>query len=255
MVQVEPLLAFKDNYIWYVSCNKNKVAAVVDPGDANTVLARLNQNQHDLEAILVTHHHWDHTDGILALKEHFPNAVVYGPANSPYEHIDVRLREGDSVELPYLSLNVIETPGHTLDHVCYVANDMLFCGDTLFHGGCGRLFEGTATQMWQSLQKLARLPDHTKVFCTHEYTLANLEFALKAEPDNPLLIEAQKAALNRRAKHQPTLPTDIKTQKGINPFLRAQLTQLKDHIPVEYQTEKNQPEAIFLALRLWKNHA
>ena len=186
MIEILPIPAFEDNYIWLVR-DKNH-AMVVDPGDANPVIAYLEAHKLELDAILITHHHHDHIGGVgTLLRAYHPS--VYGPAGNKYPFNRHIVSEGDVITLPNLGLNLttLEVPGHTLDHLAYYGHGLLFCGDTLFSGGCGRLFEGTYAQMLASLQKLASLPEATRVFCTHEYTLHNLQFALTLEPFNPAL--------------------------------------------------------------------
>ncbi|WP_462163775.1 hydroxyacylglutathione hydrolase [Pseudoalteromonas xiamenensis] len=254
MVQVEAIPAFNDNYIWLIKNSETQTAFVVDPGDAQAVKQALSRHALQLEGILLTHHHWDHTDGVNELKAAYPNSCVYGPANSPFTGIDVKLSEHDTVKVHDKSFFVLETPGHTLDHICYVCDQFAFTGDTLFHGGCGRLFEGTATQMWQSLTKLADLPDSTLIYCTHEYTQANLGFALSVEPDNTDLHRIKQRVDTMRAHAERTIPTSIGEQKRCNPFLRAPLAHILENCPPQYIDDTALPENRFAALRKWKDH-
>ncbi len=252
MAQVTPLNAFDDNYIWALT-HTSTDSVVVDPGDAVPVLDFLKAKQKQLSAILITHHHWDHTNGVAALKAAFPECVVYGPANSPFEGIDVTLTEGDTVTFwQGLTLSVLATPGHTLDHISYVHDEMLFCGDTLFSGGCGRLFEGTAEQMWQSLRKLKALPSTTPVYCTHEYTLANLAFAKTIEPINADLADYQTLCQTKREQGLPTLPTDLATEAKINPFLRADEAIQRSTVEL---SDDATPAEVFAAIRKAKDAA
>ena len=254
MVQVDAINAFTDNYIWAIKDTDNACCWVVDPGDEQPVLAYLQQQQLSLAGILVTHHHWDHTDGIAALQQAFPELTIYGPSQGKFQGITHGLREGDSITVAGVTLNVVATPGHTLDHICYVNEDIAFTGDTLFNAGCGRLFEGTATQMWHSFTKLLALPEDCVVYCTHEYTLANLEFAQAVEPDNRALQDYQQQAQALRAQQQATVPTTIGMQKAINPFARADRDDILLQVPEQFINQRNSPEARFAALRRWKDN-
>lgn len=219
---ITPIPAFDDNYIWAIQPTSNAAAVVVDPGDEKPVLDWLKQQGVSLASILITHHHWDHTDGLLPLLEHY-QVPVYGPNNPKIKGISHPVGDGDTFTPAGLetSFRVIATPGHTLDHISFYAPGMLFCGDTLFSAGCGRMFEGTAPQFYASLRKLAELPAATSVYCTHEYTQANLRFAKAAEPQNGAVAEALKRVAELRAKQKPTLPSTLAQEQAINPFLRA----------------------------------
>lgn len=226
-----PVPAFQTNYLWLVC--RNQHAVVVDPGDAAPIETALMQQAVELTAIVLTHHHQDHTGGVADLLRTRPGLPVYGPKNEAIAHVNRPLAEGDRIELKEidLELEVIEVPGHTLGHIAYFGHadgePVLFCGDTLFGGGCGRLFEGSPEQMHTSLTKLAALPEATLVYCAHEYTLANLQFALTVEPDNLQLQTraAETAAL--RAEGIATIPSTIALEKQTNPFLRAGLESLR----------------------------
>jgi hydroxyacylglutathione hydrolase len=216
-----PIPAFSDNYIWLFA--QDGEAWVVDPGEAPPVLEALKSLELTLAGILVTHHHGDHTGGIKALRENFP-VPVFGPENSPAaELINNPLSHGESIKIGTCQFLVISIPGHTLDHIAYysAAEKILFCGDTLFSAGCGRVFEGTYEQMYQSLLKLAALPDDTRVCCAHEYTLSNLRFAIATEPSNRDIVKYKELCDDLREKELPTLPTSIGLEKRINPFLRC----------------------------------
>lgn len=219
---ITPIPAFDDNYIWAIQPTSNAAAVVVDPGDEKPVLDWLKQQGVSLASILITHHHWDHTDGLLPLVEHY-QVPVYGPNNPKIKGISHPVGDGDTFTPAGLetSFRVIATPGHTLDHISFYAPGMLFCGDTLFSAGCGRMFEGTAPQFYASLRKLAELPAATSVYCTHEYTQANLRFAQAAEPQNGAVAEALKRVAELRAQQKPTLPSTLAQEQAINPFLRA----------------------------------
>lgn len=224
MLTIRTIPAFNDNYFWLFHAQDSTAAAVVDPGAAEPVIETLEHNGLALEAILVTHHHFDHTGGVKQLAERY-GAVVYGPAESKFDGIGIPLHEGDVIEVIGTRFRVIEVPGHTLDHIAYFAAEtgdapILFSGDTLFAGGCGRLFEGTPAQMTASLDKLAALPDATRVFCAHEYTLANLAFAVAVEPDNDALERRVIEARSLRDDGRPTVPSTIALERQTNPFVR-----------------------------------
>jgi hydroxyacylglutathione hydrolase len=253
-VSVFPIKAFNDNYIW---CLHNKThCTVVDPGDSAPVLAYCQDNQLILSAIIITHHHWDHTGGIDALLAAFPNIPVYGPQNKNIEQITVRLSQGDAIELAQLGVkfSVIEVPGHTLDHIAYYGDIGLFCGDTLFSAGCGRLFEGTPQQMYQSLAKLTALPADTAVFCTHEYTMANIAFAETVEPNNQALIDYKQWANKQREKNAPTLPSNIQRELAVNPFLRCHSPELVTNVSQNMAATLASEQATFASLRSWKDN-
>lgn len=253
-LSVFPIPAFSDNYIWCISKADNCV--VVDPGDAAPVIEHCKNQGLTLTAIIITHHHWDHTGGIETLLKRYPGISVYGPYNDGIKHLTQNLQQDDSIHLNKieLSLKVIEVPGHTLDHIAYLSDIGLFCGDTLFSAGCGRLFEGTPAQMNQSLKKLMQLPDELPVYCTHEYTLANLEFANAVEPENQNLQDYSNWAHQKRRENMPTLPSTIGQQKAINPFLRtdkaAVIASAKNHMG----NTVNNSDQVFAAIRGWKDN-
>ncbi|GAA6185891.1 hydroxyacylglutathione hydrolase [Aliiglaciecola sp. NS0011-25] len=254
ILSVFPIPAFTDNYIWCVHNGVN--CWVVDPGDASPVLDYIQSTNLTLKGILVTHHHNDHTGGILSLLKHAPEIPVLGPDYGNIQGLTKRLKEGDSVVLDSLDLElaILEVPGHTLDHIAFYGQNMLFCGDTLFSAGCGRLFEGTPQQMHESLEKLMKLPAQTKVYCTHEYTLANVNFALNVEPENQALHAYSDWAKHQRSQGLPTLPSNIEQQKAINPFLRAQQDEIK-HNAEQFVGKKLSNETdVFAAIRQWKDN-
>lgn len=251
-----PLPAFQDNYLWLL--HDGQRALVVDPGDAAPVQAFLAQQGLQLEAILVTHHHPDHTGGVATLRE-ATGAQVWGPARERIPEPFTRLAEGDAVRVLGLRFEVLDVPGHTAGHIAYYCPEvdgapLLFCGDTLFSGGCGRLFEGTAAQMADSLAKLAALPGRARVCCTHEYTLSNLKFATAVEPGNTQLIHYRQQCEEKRSRGEPTLPSTIALENGVNPFLRTRQPAVAQaahgHDP---SADPADPIAVFAALRQWKN--
>ncbi|HEY5717013.1 MAG TPA: hydroxyacylglutathione hydrolase [Motiliproteus sp.] len=223
MLQVQPVAAFQDNYIWMLGVAGSQEVAAVDPGDAAPVLAWLETQGKQLSAILITHHHPDHTDGVAELCQG-RDIPVYGPADSPFKGVTKPLQDNDQITLFGQQFQIKATPGHTLDHICYYLGGdqpQLFCGDTLFLAGCGRLFEGEPTQMQKAMDYFATLPDNTEVYCTHEYSLANLAFAAAVEPENSNIQAAIERCTRLRAQHWPTLPTHIAEEKRINPFMRC----------------------------------
>ena len=249
-----PIPAFDDNYLWLLHDRSN--AVVVDPGAAQPVfdvLQRLNLN---LQCILVTHHHADHVGGVIQLRQ-FYGATVYGPESEDIPGLTVGCQGGQKIEVLGTGFTIFDVPGHTSGHLAYFAPDLqpaplVFCGDTLFSGGCGRLFEGSPAQMFDSLALLASLPEQTRVCCAHEYTLSNLRFAMEVEPDNADLKAYQLHCFGLRDRGLPTLPSTIGLERRINPFLRTCFSTVADRvrqIKPQAQTEVD----VFAALRQWKN--
>jgi hydroxyacylglutathione hydrolase len=254
-MNVFPIPAFADNYIW--ALHEGAHCVVVDPGDAAPVEAWLSQMRLSLAAILITHHHPDHVGGIEGLRGRYPNVPVYGPANENIPNRTHALRDGDEITLDEVGtrFEIWEVPGHTNGHIAYIAQGRAFVGDTLFAAGCGRLFEGTPAQMYASLSRLAALPDDTQIFCTHEYTLSNLRFALAAEPDNDALIQRSFEEQSRRERHEPTVPFPISIERATNPFLRAHEPTIQKTLrDTQRLGEGASPVEAFAALREWKNH-
>jgi hydroxyacylglutathione hydrolase len=254
MMEVRPLHAFDDNYIWLIGCRDKPQVAIVDPGDEDPVLEYLAQ--HDLipEAILITHHHGDHTGGVAELVERF-SIPVYGPASERIPALTHPLAEGDEVALPGCGLRfqVLDTPGHTRGHICYVGHEALFCGDVLFAAGCGRIFEGSPEQMYQSLEKLRALPDETHVYCAHEYTEANLRFALVAEPENGDTQQRMAQVKELRAAQQNTVPSLLGEEKRTNPFLRSHIPSLIVAAEGFAGHSLPTPAEVFATVRHWKD--
>lgn len=251
MFDIIRIPAFKDNYIWLL--RKGATAAVVDPGDARPVLDVLEQEGLSLSAILITHHHADHQGGVAELLAHH-SAEVFGPAAESIAGISKPLRSGDTISIaPFgIEFEVIAVPGHTLGHIAYYGSGCLFCGDTLFAGGCGRLFEGTAAQMADSLARLAALPEDTAVYCAHEYTQANLRFALAVEPGNRRLLSRVEEVAVTRARGGATLPSTIAIEKATNPFLRCREPEVAAAARGRVPAARDEV-AVFAALREWKN--
>ncbi len=255
MITIRAVNAFQDNYIWMIQHREKPHAAVVDPGDGNAVLEYCREHQITPTAILITHHHWDHTNGVATLTQSYPNIVVYGPAHENIDGISQPLKEGDVVYIKEIEalFKVIDTPGHTSGHICYHGHGSLFCGDTLFAAGCGRLFEGTAEQMQHSLSKIRALNDDTQLYCAHEYTADNLKFARIAEPDNQAILARQQQTALLRAKNQATVPSLLSLEKQTNPFLRWDNPLLIEAAANYCNRKLNSPAEVFAAVRQWKD--
>lgn len=251
-MNIVPLPAFHDNYIWLLREGKN--AAVVDPGDATPVLAYLEQEGLNLTAILATHHHDDHVGGIPALLQKHP-APVFGLAGEGIACLSHTLEDGEEFDLPGLNMafRILAVPGHTLGHGAYYGANLLFCGDTLFGCGCGRLFEGTPAQMYTSLSRLAALPAETRVYCAHEYTEANIRFALAVEPGNERLQARAKATKACRAAGESTVPSLLKEEMATNPFLRSTAPEVIAAASAHAGRMLANPVDVFTEIRSWKN--
>jgi len=253
-LQVTAIPAFADNYLWLI--HNELHAVVVDPGDAGSINEALDSRQLTLVAILLTHHHADHVGGVGQLLNRW-NVPVYGPAKEKITGVNHSLSENDSVNFAQLglTLHVLDVPGHTAGHIAYVEHDQhwLFCGDTLFAGGCGRLFEGTAEQMTQSLAKFTALADDFKVYCAHEYTLSNLRFAVAVEPNNTALSTRLSLAQVARDRGESTVPSTLGEEKQTNPFLRYDQPAIIQTLREMGKLNSDEPVAAFAALREWKN--
>jgi hydroxyacylglutathione hydrolase len=252
-IRVVPVRAFSDNYVWTLRDETH--AVVVDPGEARPVIEYLDGERLILAAILNTHHHADHVGGNGELLARW-GVPVFGPNDSRISNVTHRLSDGERITLPHFGteFEVMDIPGHTRTHIAFFGDGMLFCGDTLFAVGCGRLFEGTPAEMHRSLQRLARVPDSTRVYCGHEYTVSNIRFARAAEPGNQALAELEKHAAAQRAKDLPTLPTDIGQEKATNPFLRVQEPAIIASASRRAGKPLEDPVSVLAALREWKNN-
>ena len=252
MLSVEPIKAFEDNYIWLVTTNEGSI--VVDPGESSKIIKLIDENKINLKGIFVTHHHYDHTDGLKDLSKKL-NIDIYGPNNNINE-INKRVKNSDHISILGIDFEIIEVPGHTLDHIAFYSfNDgkpILFCGDTLFAGGCGRIFEGTYQQMFESLNKLSSLPKNTKIYCGHEYTLSNLKFAIEADSSNKDLIKEYERIKRLRNIDCPSLPSTLDRELKVNPFLRYNNYSIKNKIKKKFGISGNGLD-IFTALRKWKD--
>jgi hydroxyacylglutathione hydrolase len=254
MLEIVPLPALRDNYIWTLRDERH--AAVVDPGEARPVKEYLAREKLTLAAILATHHHPDHVGGIAELVRS-RQVPVFGPRHEPIPSMTHPVSEGDTARIAELgaTFSVLDIPGHTRAHVAYYGLGSIFCGDTLFACGCGRLFEGTAQQMVASLGKLAALPDDTKVYCGHEYTLANIQFARTVDPDNRALAAREERARRLREAGRPTLPSTLGEERATNPFLRCTERAVVESANKYLGARIADPVRVFAAIREWKNRS
>jgi len=254
MDEVLHACAFEDNYIWLIRGKSPDRVAIVDPGDANPVLAALEKQHLKPVAILCTHHHGDHVGGVADILKVY-SIPVYGPGRERISTLTHRLRDGDRVTLPELGaeFEVLEVPGHTAGHIAFSGAGMLFCGDTMFSAGCGRLFEGSAEQMHRSLSRFAALPGDTRMYCGHEYTEANLRFALAVEPENADTLAYRDRAQAQRRQNLPTLPSTIGLERRVNPFLRSGQPGVRQAAEKHVGRALVSEVEVFAVLRRWKD--
>jgi hydroxyacylglutathione hydrolase len=256
-VTVTPIPFARDNYLWMLDDGRG--AILVDPGEAEPALRALARRGLEPAAILLTHHHADHTGGVAAIAAHFAAArtaiAVYGPARENIAGVTRPVRDGDVVRIasPELDFQVLDVAAHTRGHVAYLGADMLFCGDALFSAGCGRIFEGSPADLDRALARLARLPPSTQVYCAHEYTLANLAFARAAEPENAERDRYAAWCETRRAHNEPTLPSTIAIERAVNPFLRCGEKSVQDAVGTHFRARPSDALACLAALRAWKD--
>lgn len=255
MINVKPIQAFSDNYIWMLNNNEQKQVVLVDPGESKPIFRLIESDSIKPIAILLTHHHADHTGGISELVKQFPNIKVYGPANENIPAITHPLKERDKIAIPEIeaTFKIIDVPGHTSGHISYYGHGLLFCGDTLFACGCGRVFEGTMKQMENSLSKLASLPPETLVYCAHEYTLDNIGFAKWVEPDNKALLKREIDDTARQEKGIPTVPSTLDMELKTNPFLRYKAPGVVQAAENFSGKKLVTDDEVFGAIRYWKD--
>lgn len=254
-MNVTPIPAFDDNYIWLLHEENSVFAALVDPGDPDPALKELQRRGLTLSAILITHHHWDHAGGIDELKAAYPDCHVYGPQDTRISGITHIVSEGTEVSPPGLNAayRVMEVPGHTSTHIAYFGEGCLFCGDTLFAGGCGRVFDGTFDDLAASLQRIAKLPPATLVYCAHEYTLANLGFAKLVEPDNDAINKREVTEIQSRSRGEATVPSTIDLELETNPFMRLASPSVTKIAEVHARSKLKSTSEVFFTLRKWKD--
>ena len=258
-LMIKAIKAFDDNYIWCVHSNNANYVAIVDPGDAEVCIQYIESNSLQLSAIFITHRHSDHVGGVEKLVSFCQSKGwplnVYGPTKEATQYSKIKVKEDDIIqdELFNIQVNVIDIPGHTLGHIGYLIEDNLFCGDTLFSAGCGRIFDGTSEQLFESLNKISTLPEKTQVYCAHEYTMANLAFSLTVDPTNEELINYYNYVKTLREKNKSSIPTSICIENKINPFLRCFDHNIKQSVDTYSNVESTTDLDTFTQLRRWKN--
>lgn len=250
MFEIIAIPAFRDNYIWALRAGHE--AVVVDPGDAAPVLAWLDRENVTLKAVLVTHHHQDHQGGVAELLQQLPGLSIYGPAAESIIGLNQPLAGGETLQVLGMPVQVLSVPGHTRAHLAYLLGDALFCGDTLFGAGCGRLFEGTPEQMFAAMEKIVSLPDATRIFCAHEYTLQNLAFAVQLEPENPAIQARIQSSQALRQRGLATVPSSLADEKATNPFLRYGVPAVAARAR-ERNPDALLPVQVFATLRAWRD--
>jgi hydroxyacylglutathione hydrolase len=254
MLKISHIQAYSDNYIWLIQTNEGNT--LVDPGDASPVLDFIQREEIEIDDILITHHHFDHVGGLQSLKPLIKGSII-GPESKNIDKLDYKVKDGELITTIGLEFSVIEIPGHTLDHIAFYSNtekEVLFCGDTIFSGGCGRVFEGTFQQMNNSINILSRLPNSTEIYCAHEYTLSNLAFAMQVEPHNGELNRYYEEVINMRKNDIATIPTTLNRELQINPFLRVSNASLRESISDKLNdSDQLSDTEIFKFLRTWKD--
>ncbi|MDQ1362685.1 MAG: hydroxyacylglutathione hydrolase [Pseudomonadota bacterium] len=255
MLNITPIPAFSDNYIWMLQRSGSSAVVLVDPGETRRILRQVDEQGIRPVALLITHHHADHAGGIAQLLERFPALEVYGPASENIAGVTHPVRQDDRIDIAEMNISfqILDVPGHTRGHVAYYGEGVLFCGDTVFACGCGRLFEGTPEQMTESLEKIAALPAATKLYCAHEYTLSNIGFARWVEPDNENLLQRDDDDMARQEKGIPTVPSTLDLELKTNPFLRYRVPAVKQAAEEFAGKKLNSDAEVFAAIRRWKD--
>lgn len=251
---VHSIAILEDNYVWLIQAGNTNSVIVVDPGDAKPVLSYIKAHNLTPVALLITHHHYDHVDGIQPFLQHY-NVPVFGPKKEriPSKTRSLSCTEHLEIHPDFPAFRVLDVPGHTLGHIAYLINDCLFCGDTLFSAGCGRILGGSTAALFSSLELISRLPPTTKIYCTHEYTAANLRFAHTIEPDNTDILQRQQAVSQLRQNDLPSLPSTLALELKTNPFLRCNQSSVKQRAEQYSAQRLNDDLAVFTVLRKWKD--